>query len=170
MGKPNITYEKRTCLHCGKEYEAEITNLFGVKICLQGRYCPECTFKLVVIPTEEPEETPAEWLARTRRQMREYSGIPSRFMGEDFSTFKKGRQDKAFQKCWNYAENFPLMAPQGYPSLVLFSEHSWGVGKTHLACAIGHRLLDQWKGREDWPSYYQVHQRARPLFTNPGYL
>ena len=69
-------------------------------------------------------------------------------MNEDFFTFKKGKQDKAFQKCWNYAENFPLAAPQGYPSLVLFSERSWGVGKTHLVCALGHRLLDRWKGEK----------------------
>jgi len=30
--------------------------------------------------------------------------------------------------------------------MVMFSEASWGVGKTHLAGAIAHRILDRWQG------------------------
>ena len=107
-------------------------------------YCPDCRKKYK--PSEPVEETAPERVARQRRMMRLSCGIPPKFMTEDFSTFEMGRQDKAFKKCWEYAEDFPITIPQGYHSLVLYSDHSWGVGKTHLACSIGHRILDRWQG------------------------
>jgi DNA replication protein DnaC len=149
MTQPDIRKELRTCKNseCKKEYEASIMNLLGARIVRGGGYCPDCAKKL--FEREEAMEkgiiTPEE-INRQRRLWRLRCGIPPKFANEDFSTFEKDRQPKAFKKCWDYAENYPLGAPQSYPSLVLFSEHSWGVGKTHLVCSIAHRILDRWNG------------------------
>ena len=147
MSKPNITTESRTCKNpkCRKKYVAEVVHLLGVRIVRGSGYCPDCVQLIPKVPGEVEETTP-ERIARERREMRESSGISPKFMTEDFSTFEQDSQPKAFKKCWEFAESFPLTEPQGKQSLVLYSEHSWGVGKTHLVCAIGHRILDRWKG------------------------
>lgn len=147
MSKPVITTESRVCKNpkCRKEYVAEVVHLLGVRIVRGSGYCPDCVQLIPKVPEEVKETTP-ERIARGRREMRESSGIPPKFMAEDFSTFEQDSQPKAFKKCLEFAESFPLVEPQGKQSLVLYSEHSWGVGKTHLACAIGHRILDRWKG------------------------
>ena len=57
---------------------------------------------------------------------------------------KAGR--KPLRSAGTMPRAFLSAIPQGYHSLVLYSDHSWGVGKTHLACSIGHRILDRWQG------------------------
>jgi len=32
--------------------------------------------------------------------------------------------------------------------MVMFSSDVWGIGKTHLACSIGNRILERWKGED----------------------
>ena len=34
----------------------------------------------------------------------------------------------------------------GHPSLFIYGD--WGTGKTHLSCAIAHRIFDRWNGGE----------------------
>jgi DNA replication protein DnaC len=146
----HIITELRICKNpaCKKEYEATILNLLGARIIWGSGYCPDCAKKV------EEEREAKEKLVReseimaTRRRWRNCCGIPPKFMNEDFSTFKKERQPKVFKVCWDYAEQYQLEKPRGYKSLLLFSSESWGVGKTHLACAIAHRILDRWNGED----------------------
>ncbi|MDD4877360.1 MAG: ATP-binding protein, partial [Dehalococcoidales bacterium] len=82
-----------------------------------------------------------------RESRRSSSGIPPRYMTAKFETFKAGSQDNALNKCKEYAEEYPVgEKPRGYRSLYLWSTNSWGTGKTHLASAICHCILDRWDG------------------------
>ena len=86
-----------------------------------------------------------------RRRWRNECGVPPKFLLEEFATFDDSRAGGIFRtakkRCQDYAEKFPLDSNYlKYPSLILFSDHSWGVGKTHLACSIAHRILNRWNG------------------------
>jgi DNA replication protein DnaC len=67
-------------------------------------------------------------------------------MTSEFGTFEATRQAKAYKRCLEYAQGFNPAQPQGYPSLLMFSAGSWGVGKSHLSCAIIHHVLNKWDG------------------------
>jgi len=79
-----------------------------------------------------------------------------KYMNEGFGTFNKNRPGnvaKVHDICLKYANQFPIeyrkyIAREGeaYQSLVLNSTDVWGIGKSHLACSIGHRVLDRWDG------------------------
>jgi len=153
----NITKESRICknLDCKKQFEAEVIELLGAKLLRGDGYCQECAKKM--FEEEEAHRIVVEKadIDKKRRHWRENCGIPPKFINEDFSTFEKKRQPEAFKWCWEYAEKYPLpdhegqpyFYERGYPSLLLFSNNSWGVGKTHLACAICNRILDRWDGQ-----------------------
>ncbi len=142
--------DKRKCNQCPTEYEPKYYNVLNTNILVGDGNCPDCATKLYEAEQAKEQAAKEASIMSTRRRRREESGIPSKFMNEDFSTFKKGRQDKACEKCVAYAESFPVDAsPFNYPSLYIYSEKSWGVGKTHLSCAIGHRVLDRWKGEKE---------------------
>jgi len=148
-GRYKVVEKQRNCDQCGNEYEPKYYDVLGTHLLAGRGRCPDCAQKKY--DEEVAKETAAlqASIIETRRRHRELSGIPFKFMNQDFSSFEKGWQDEAFDKCWKYAEAFPVEArPIGYPSLYIYSEKSWGVGKTHLTCAIAHRILDRWKGGE----------------------
>ena len=139
-----IPTEKRVCINpeCKAEYEAKILSVMGMTMLLgQGR-CKACCQKIWDAEIAREQEA----ISSERRKWRSQCGIPPKFMKEDFLTFEKKRQPEAYKVCAGYAEKYPIANPQGYHSLLLFSNKSWGVGKTHLACSIGHRILDRWNG------------------------
>lgn len=139
---------------CQKKYEAKVANCLSVPMVLGGGYCPECREKFDQEAEARDKMAREAWIMSTRRKWRQTSGIPVKFMNEEFSTFIADRDKMetnlkdTYKTCWEYANGFDASAPAGYKSLALFSEHSNGVGKTHLVCAIGHRVLDCWKGDE----------------------
>lgn len=142
--KKTIPTEKRVCKNpeCKAEYDAKVLTVMNLTIVLGQDRCPVCNKKL------DDAEIAKEQLAISSKRMkwRRECGIPLKFMNQDFSTFDKTKQAEAYKVCSAYAESFPVENPRGYPSLLMFSNKSWGVGKTHLACAIGHRILDRWQG------------------------
>ena len=149
--KQTIIKEQRVCRQCKAKYEAQWLCVLGSKLLRGDGYCPVCAKKKY--EEEEAKERMAKELAITtkRKNFRLNCGIPPKFMDEDFSTFihKEGRSvfRNAFDTCFKYADKFPLdIAKTEFHSLILYSKNSWGVGKTHLACAIAHRLLDRWHG------------------------
>lgn len=150
MGTPKIAKEKRICKNpdCKQEYEAEIITTLKTRLVLGMGYCPKCVKRIDEEEKAREQAFKDNETMRQRRRWRLSCGIPPKFMNKDFSTFDRTRQDKAFKVCWDYAEGYPFDKLRGYESLLLFSEHSWGVGKTHLACAIGHRILDRWGGED----------------------
>lgn len=150
MAKPNITNEKRVCKDpdCGREYDAEIITALNVRLVRGNGFCSDCVKKMDERERQREKDVRERAIISQRRQWRLNCGIPPRFMNEDFSTFDRSKQETAFKVCWDYAEGYPFDKLRGYKSLLLFSEHSWGVGKTHLVCSIGHRVLDRWKGED----------------------
>ncbi len=136
----------------------------GSKFDLSGGRCPDCR-KLFVVEEAKKEEVARQRVIATQRaEWRRHCGLTGKYFTTEFGNFDSGKQPvehrkgigRAFKTCQDYAENFPITKPVGYPSLVLYSEHSWGVGKTHMASAIGHRILNRWNGEE--------------IFRNPIYF
>jgi len=139
--------ETRKCKRCGEDYFPLYYELLNTRILRGDGYCPDCAKAVYEEEVAKEEAVKQAEITRIRRHKRETCGIPPKFMNEDFSTFQKGWQDKAYKLCLEYAEGFPVdKRPTGYRSLYLWSANTWGTGKTHLSCAIIHRILDQWKG------------------------
>ena len=142
--------ETKQCLKCSNDYEPEyyeFTGLIDMRLLKGKGLCAPC--RKVALAELEAKEKAAEQarIMGDRRKARDRSGIPPKFMNEDFSTFEKGWQDKAFDLCCDYAEGFPVdERPVGHHSL--FTHSDVGRGKSHLVCAIAHKLFDNWKGGE----------------------
>lgn len=142
--KETIPTEHRVCINpeCKAEYDAKILSVMGITMVLGQGKCPVCAKRIYDAEIAREQAV----ISSTRRKWRNECGITSKFMNKDFSNFDKKRQPEAYKICADYAEKYPLAKPSGYHSLLLFSQKSWGVGKTHLACSIGHRILDRWNG------------------------
>jgi len=163
------------CPDCGrKEIEFRVWRLRDGTI-KKYKDCPDCIAKHdAEREAEEKAERSAD-MPRRRRSARIGTGIPPRFMQKDFSNFDRGRSkeiDVAFDLCWQYAEEYPIgKKVEGYRSLYIYSEQSWGVGKTHLSCAIAHRILDRWQDidtacpRVRWVSEPQLFSKIEASFN-----
>ncbi|MDD5081742.1 MAG: ATP-binding protein [Dehalococcoidales bacterium] len=136
---------KVICQDCGEEFAAAASNLMGVPIPVR-KCCDRCATERIFREHQAVEELRQAEIARTRRRFRETCGIPPIFQAAEFGTFERERQARAYDRCREYAQGFDLVKPQGYNSLVMFSERAWGVGKSHLACAIINHILNNWGG------------------------
>jgi len=159
------------CIECGAEYQAfhvvvgqgDIDRSFG--------YCDGCYAKKFEEQEKQEAAQRAQEAMVKRREARGRTGIPLRFMNEDFSTFKRGINkslDSAFKECWKYAEEFPPNVPRGYRSLYIYG--LWGIGKSHISCAISHRILDRWDGVNKlpvirWVSEPDLFQRIQASYN-----
>lgn len=153
--------ETRICIKCAEPYEPQYWEVLGVRILRGAGNCPNCS--QAILEDEEAEEKAARELEinNTRHEHISLSKIPPKFLSQTFDTFEKGWQDKALAFCQKYAEEFPVdKRPLEYPSLYLWSQNSWGVGKTHLSCAIAHRIFERWtgEGRKGCPRIYFVSE------------
>ncbi len=135
------------CIRCGEEYEPQYYDVLATKILKGDGYCPKCA---KIVAEEEEAKASARlkvWTNATRHEHIHISGIPPKFLTESFSSFEEGYQDKALAFCKKYAEDFPIdKRPSGYRSLYLWSAKTWGVGKTHLSCAIALEIFNRWTG------------------------
>ncbi len=139
--------ETKKCIKCGEEYEPQYCDVVGLHILKGAGHCPKCA-RLVCEEEEAKDKSAKELEVREARYHGiESSGIPPKFLTESFKTFNKGWQDKALVFCQKYADSFPVdKRPKGYPSLYLWSQNSWGTGKTHLSCAIVLSIFNRWTG------------------------
>jgi chromosomal replication initiation ATPase DnaA len=149
---------------CGQPYEADYyTSLLTLKPCdSTNGLCPTC------VEEKNKELELAEFAEKKRvnnekrEQWRRSCGIPLTYMESRFTTWVSGRGgnvDKIHGICQGYANNYPILKPQYYKSLVLTSPRIWGIGKTHLACSIAHRVLDRWQGENiRCPIYFITEQ------------
>jgi len=137
------------CLTCGQDFKAQVyvfKNDWTHRIGKPGA-CPECYKKQVEEYDQQEKAQAAAEVAKQREKWRELCGIPRKYRYKGFQHFESQYQPGAFKKCLEYANGFPITQPQGYPSLILYSDHTWGTGKTHLACAIAHNILSRWSGQ-----------------------
>lgn len=143
-----IMAETKKCRRCPEEYEPQYYEVLGIKILKGNGFCPGCAVIVYEEEVARDKATQEKGINDRRLFCLNSSGIPPKFRWERFKTFDKGWQDKALTLCQKYAEEFPVEKWSiGYPSLYLWSQDSWGVGKTHLSCAIAHRIFERWTGK-----------------------
>jgi DNA replication protein DnaC len=159
MSTKTLPWEvKQKCTDCGIEYTAVHYDMLGVREVdsSHGR-CKKHQEEFALKAFQEEEAIRLSEVARVRKEWRDKSGIPLKFMTQEFATFDKkvgGNIAKILKVCVDYAEGYPityrehiLSTKQSYRSLVLFSTLDMvGIGKTHLVCSIGHRILNRWNG------------------------
>ena len=142
------------CIRCGDEYEPQYWDLLGSHLLRGNGNCSRCC--AVISAEGEAKEKVAheQDIIKRRNNCIRLSGIPPKFIHSGFETFDKGWQDKALSFCRKYADEFPEgKRPFEYPSLYLWSLKSWGVGKTHLSCAIARQIFARWNGQLVMSSY-----------------
>ncbi len=138
----------KICRDCGKGFESRTYYFANGWVWKNNRVgaCKECCIKRAEVEDNlERAKLKAETDAK-RETWRKSCGIPRDYLFKGFQHFEQDWQPKAYSLCLDYATNFPISNPHGFESLVLFSDHSWGTGKTMLACAIAHRILSRWNG------------------------
>jgi len=127
------------CQDCGKEFTEK-----HFKISPRPSYCGDCSEKRREKIRKQEEEYQARLLVEKHSEWVNKCGIPLRFKSKTFSNYEIIRGNKlAYDTCLKYADNFPLKQREEYISLGLFSKDIWGVGKTHLACAITQRIIER---------------------------
>jgi DNA replication protein DnaC len=138
-------------------YQAKLIAFGGIWRDTSSGVCPECRRKELEL--ERNAERKVEVLARKEqitKRRNEWLNlvIPPRYLDRTFKSFQsnRGNLSKIFKSCIDYAEKFPIdyiawlkEKMQAYPSMFLGSVN-YGTGKTHLACAIAHRIIDRWNG------------------------
>ncbi len=157
-----IGQREQTC-QCGQKYIANIIPMLSLD--LSGGRCPECREKYRAEILKQEEAVLQAQLDHDRLRYRQTCGIQSHFMDKDFSNFDRkqtGNVGKVWSTCWDYAEVYPINnnPGRGYHSLLLTGDN--GRGKTHLAVAIGHRILDRWQG--------EPHYRLVKFISEPDLL
>ena len=149
-GAPRLESELGECKYCGKkDIEICVWRLNDDSL-LKIPSCPDCSAKLEEARVKEEQAEREIEINNTRQNCIASSGMPPKFRQSTFETFKKGWQDKALEFSKAYAEKFPVdKRPFEYPSLYLWSKKCWGVGKTHMSCAIAHRIIERWTGEDN---------------------
>ena len=143
---------EKPCISCGETFTTEqrIYTMAGKEYDQTDNYCPACHITLAA--SEAAKQQAALDMARSsvRRKWREeWSGIPPKYQLTTFETFQEKLQPTLYKVMETYA-NLWDDYPRGKPSVFVYSEHPiYGVGKTHLMAALGHRILDRWKGDPD---------------------
>jgi len=147
----------QVCVECGKEYEAKIIFITVNPIDLSKGYCYVCREGVEAERIKGDEVIRQIGVSKKRTLWRDNSGIPLKFMNQDFSSFdtkRPGNLKTIYDVCLKYADSFPIDYQKYYkkkrkpfPSLILQSSVA-GLGKTHLAAAICHRILDRWDGED----------------------
>ncbi len=169
-----IIKETRVCLGCKTKYEAHIGSVVGIRILFGQGYCPTCCQKRYEEAERKEAESQALTLKNKRENWRIICGIPMRFQESRFGNFDT-RIDKSINRilneCQKYVMEFSLRHPTQSKSIVMYSFGIWGLGKTHIACAVAHALLDKWQGETELcPVYFasepQLFTRIRATFNN----
>ena len=135
--------ETRTCQLCHKVFEARMATVLGKRY--GPSYCPECS------ATQEDEEI----LNRERESLKDdlrgrwvrECGLHPHYWDRTFESWETRSQlSEKVAVCLAYANSFPINSiPFRHPSLWLHSNKS-GLGKTHMAAAVIHRIIIRWDG------------------------
>ncbi len=146
-GLKRLEPEYGDCPDCGKKgIEFIVFRLVDGTI-KKYKKCPDCSAKYKEEEVAKEKAAKELEIKTIRSHSIASSSIPPKFLTESFSSFDKGWQDKALAYCKKYADEFPVdKHPIGYRSLYLWSAKTWGVGKTHLSCAIALSIFNRWAG------------------------
>lgn len=140
----------RTCQDCKGEYEYTPRFIAGIKIDMDSGRCRECQAKFAEVEKNKLEKLKTAAIKSQKNTWWIQSGVPDGFLIKKFDDYDLRYNpdgENAYNRCVEYAERFPLNDYHYYPSLLIYSENSWGVGKTHLAASICRRILEKWDGQ-----------------------
>jgi len=164
---------KYICSTCGKEYEIKISPSFlnddgtlkdTVKAHLDNlsHECNECSeLKRNERLKQESELKLKEAIKEQKNKWEQASNLPSYFREKRFDDFDKSLQPKAYQAVtslqWQETEE---SQPK---SLVLLSPGIYGVGKTHLVCALINHIIST-EDKASLNNDYQIRKRNCPVY------
>lgn len=150
---PQPQYKPVKCKHCGTEFTQKYLYVAKEWRPMGYDYCPDCLRKWQELQDKkQKQEKPIDYNKEKREEWRNLR-IPPKYISKNFDNFvtKSGNLKSVHATCLKYADGFPFAYKKyietnkkAYPSLMLSS--FIGTGKTHLACAIGHKILDRWNG------------------------
>ncbi|KKK68645.1 hypothetical protein LCGC14_2941970, partial [marine sediment metagenome] len=132
---------------CGSAFQGEVTTYrrFTPPRVIRPRECPKCRAE----HQEREEREQQQELETQRKGIREYwrraCGMPAELLAKTFENFDLKYQKAACKVALDWAKDFDLDSPRGYPSLIFYSDIP-GVGKGHLMAAIVNYILDNWQG------------------------
>ncbi|MDD4984167.1 MAG: ATP-binding protein [Dehalococcoidales bacterium] len=93
--------------------------------------CPDCEAKIEAEAAEELRKTQQERIERWVKQ------LPADTRGAAFDNFDVKHNGKALVAVQKWCQDYNIGK---YPSMVLYSKQ-YGVGKTHLACAVANDII-----------------------------
>lgn len=130
---PKSRKEKRSCSGCGKEIEVVIWARPDGSEIPPDTICSECRRKkreeeVVKRKKQQLEEAKESQLDVWCEQL----GVPGIFIEKSFGKFKRELQPDAFDAVKGWKDT----------SLVLLSPSVYGIGKTHLVCALANHLFE----------------------------
>lgn len=163
MAEQEFEIRKALCVSCKKEFDSKWANFIG-KMRQLSAYCPECVERQRIEAQKKAEDERLKTEAAIKKQREAYvdaylsaSNIPTKYAGCTFANFISSEQSQPLKLCQEYVKNY-LNGKRD--SAVLYSEKSWGVGKTHLVCAIANAIMISeikpeainFRIRDDWDS------------------
>jgi len=124
----------RTCSKCGKPFEAKIFRVGEREASLDT--CPLCREKEREAENIElAEQELSEAIKEQRLSWHLKSGIELKYQSKTFDNFERSRQPKAFDAVKKYKSgSMVLLSPSG--------PEGYGIGKTHLVCALANHLIE----------------------------
>jgi len=130
------------CVDCRGEFDAKVRVVLGVRIVPKS--CSECSARHIAAYYEGEKLRKEAEEVEIRRNWLYSSGVPAHYQGKGFVQFDRVAQPKGYDACYDYANGLTRETFKGYRSLVLTSPGHWGVGKTHLVCAIAQQIIAAW--------------------------
>jgi len=153
--KPNSRKEEVKCQDCGQEFETTIWIRADGSELSPDKQCPECRRKQ---REKEDIERYHQELEEAKVEQRdawcEQFGVSGIFLEKSFDNFKHDLQPKAFDAVKGWKDK----------SVVLLSPGVYGVGKTHLVCALANHLAATLETAKFQKDSYRVVKRKCPVF------
>ncbi|KKL51753.1 hypothetical protein LCGC14_2292350 [marine sediment metagenome] len=137
-----VTTEERRCRVCHREFAARMATVMGRSF--GPTLCEDCAAR-------QEEEVIQDERKRVQDELRQRwvttCGLHPNYWDATFETWETRRQlESKVEICRAYADSFPVdRIPFRHPSLWLYSAKS-GLGKTHMASAVIHRIIGRWDG------------------------
>jgi DNA replication protein DnaC len=138
-GKPTAEEVQKTCAICGDIPPRKVAN---------GWLPGKCACEREMAERERERREREEQQKRMAEQLRKSCAKCYTWLGPDWSDLDLDEKEKTF-KNFDYAVQMDGMvaamdmAEQRRGNLILWSDKSWGTGKTHLARAICKQLIEQ---------------------------
>lgn len=158
------TWRKETmqCDECGRDFEGRVALINGEdKVFI--KLCPDCKLKQQELETiNRAKEQLEEVKERQHDDWDEKYGVKGIFIEKSLENFERERQPKAYDAVKGYRDK----------SLVLLSPGIYGLGKTHLTCALANHLVETEEPAYFLRDSYRIIQRKCPVFfiTEPKLL